>query len=343
MDVRLSTEQRDLRDSVAQVVDRLRPQAVMDLGDAARAAKLDATIGEVGWRELRSAGEDGAPWAGAVEAAIVAEQLGRGVADASYIGPALAADLRRLAGLDAAEVTETVAFTTDLDHAAWSTDSATLTEPVLAVDAAGAQRALVFVQGDGHNYSVASVAVAGETVGIDLTRRNVLIPAGTPLTVLSEPLSREAYTRWRAFGLALTCADLVGVMQGAITLANDYAKVRAQYGAAIGSFQALQHMLAEAFTLYEGSRSTALHAAWAVDAEDAEHALKAGALAKAYCARSAQTIVETCIQVHGGIGNTWECLAHVFLRRSLVDTDLFGGIGASLATVLAAYDLKIGA
>jgi alkylation response protein AidB-like acyl-CoA dehydrogenase len=58
--------------------------------------------------------------------------------------------------------------------------------------------------------------------------------------------------------------------------------------------------------------------------------------AKAYCARAARSVCETSIQVHGGIGNTWECLAHVFLRRALFSTELFGGIGSNLERVLAA-------
>ena len=85
----------------------------------------------------------------------------------------------------------------------------------------------------------------------------------------------------------------------------------------------------------EGSRSVTLHAAWAVDALPADDALAAAALAKAYCARAARTVCETAIQVHGGIGNTWECLAHVFLRRALLSSDLLGGVGPSLARVLA--------
>ena len=85
----------------------------------------------------------------------------------------------------------------------------------------------------------------------------------------------------------------------------------------------------------EGSRSTALHAAWAVDALEPDDAIAAAAAAKAYCARAARDVCETVIQVHGGIGNTWECLAHVYLRRALASTDLLGGVGPSLARVLA--------
>ncbi len=338
MDVRLSTEQRALRDSVAQVVDRLRPNAVMDLDDTARAAKLDATIAEVGWRDLRCAAEvgpdaDGAPWASSVEAAIISEQLGRGLADAAYIGPTLAAELRRIAGVPAAKAPETVAFSTDLSSAAW-TDSTALDTAFVAVDAAGAQSALIYLEGE-TGYSLASVALTGHPVGVDLTRPNVAVAAGTSVTPLGGSISFEDYTRWKALGLTLASADMVGVMEGAIKLATDYAGIRAQYGAAIGSFQSIQHMLSEAFVLYEGSRSIALHAAWAADALDPAEALNAASMAKAYCARSAQTVVETCVQVHGGIGNTWECLAHVFMRRAVLDTDLFGGVGESLEHVLS--------
>jgi alkylation response protein AidB-like acyl-CoA dehydrogenase len=147
--------------------------------------------------------------------------------------------------------------------------------------------------------------------------------------------SQAAIARWTALGLALGCADLVGVMRGAIVLASDYAKVRAQYGAPIGSYQAVQHLLADAQVALEGSRSVALHAAWAVDALSPQDALAAAATAKAYCARAARSVCETSIQVHGGIGNTWECLAHVYLRRAITSADLFGGSGPNLRRVLA--------
>ena len=126
-------------------------------------------------------------------------------------------------------------------------------------------------------------------------------------------------------------------MRGALNLAADYARERKQYGVPIGSFQAVQHLLADALVLMEGSRSIALHAAWAVDAVSSREALAAAAAAKAYCARAARSVCETVIQVHGGIGNTWECLAHVFLRRALLSSDVFGGVGVNLERVLVAH------
>jgi alkylation response protein AidB-like acyl-CoA dehydrogenase len=130
--------------------------------------------------------------------------------------------------------------------------------------------------------------------------------------------------------LTLTSTDLVGVMRGVLDVTVDYARERRQFGAPVGSFQAVQHLLAEARCLMEGSFSVALHASWAVDALEPQEARAAGRVAKAYCARAAQTVCETAIQVHGGIGNTWECLAHVYLRRGLLSSQWFGDDGTHL-------------
>ena len=108
MDVRLSPEQQALRDSVAQVVERLAPRAVGQLDDLERIDKLDAAVAASGWRELRASEDGGAPLASGVEVAIVAEQLGRGLVDAPFLGPTLAAELRRLAGAPAGPTAETV-------------------------------------------------------------------------------------------------------------------------------------------------------------------------------------------------------------------------------------------
>lgn len=344
MDVRLSPVQRALRDSAAQVVDRLAPRGVSDLDDSERAAKLDAAVGSSGWRELRSPDEDGAPYATAVEAAIVSEELGRGLADVSFLGPVLAAELRRLTGAPAALASETVVLTADLARPA-VVDEAGLTKRGIAVDAAGALSALVLVGSpDGHALAELSLTPSPDQ-GLDLTRPSTAVAAGTTAVLLPEQartLVDEDLLRWTALGLALSSADLVGTMRGAIKLACDYAGTRRQYGAPIGSFQALQHLLADAFVLMEGSKSVALHAAWAVDALPAQEALTAAAVAKAYCARAARTVCETSIQVHGGIGNTWECLAHVHLRRALLSSDVLGGAATSLARVLDAHGIGDG-
>lgn len=340
MDVRLSPEQQALRDAAAQVVDRLGPRAVGQLDDPERTAKLGAAITASGWLELRVAEEGGAPLASGVEAAIVAEELGRGLADAPFLGPTLAAELRRLAGAPPAGMVETVALAPGLGELACVPAGAVPAGPV-AADAHGASTALVLIPArDGHVLGLVELATVGDQV--DLTR-STAVPTEAAAVALagSRPLGDDDLARWTALGLALTSADLVGVMRGAVRLACDYASERRQFGAAIGSFQAVQHLLADAFVVMEGSRSAALHAAWAVDALPPADGLAAGAVAKAYCARAARSVCETAVQVHGGIGNTWECLAHVYLRRALLSIDTLGGVGPNLSRVLVHH--RIGA
>jgi hypothetical protein len=289
MDVRLTPEQQQLRDAAAKLSDDLGPGSVQDLADDGRITKLDKQIQQTGWRSLRSDGASG------VEVAIVAEEFGRGLVDAPFLGPVLADDLARQVGQDGSGSTVVVS-----GH---------------AVDARGYRRALTL---DGTTVSAVDVGAARDAV--DLTRAAADI-SGTATAV--GDLGSDAAQRWLALALATTSADLVGTARGAHTLACDYAKIREQYGKSIGSYQAIAHLLAESLALIEGSVSILRHAAWAVDELDPTDAIRAGRLAKVYCARAARTVCETAIQVHGGIGNTWECLAHVYLRRALTSTQLW--------------------
>ncbi|HEY2429603.1 MAG TPA: acyl-CoA dehydrogenase family protein [Acidimicrobiales bacterium] len=333
MDVRYSPEQVALRDAASQLVDRLAPRAVRELEDSDRAAKLDAALEATGWREVRAGDDSGRPLGSGVDAAIVAEQLGRGLADTPFLGPALAVDLRRRAGAPQSAGEETVLLSAELDALAMGPSSA------LAVDAGRARTALLLM-GSPDEYALGEVAVEPVEGRTDLTRGAAApLPEPVPIRVGARTLTADDMASWVALGLALTCADLVGTMTGAVDLACRYASSRHQYGVAIGSFQAVQHLLADAHVATEGSRSLALHAAWAVDALPAGEALVAAATAKAYCARAARSVCETAIQIHGGIGNTWECMAHVFLRRALLSTAILGGEGVNLARVLDHHGL----
>jgi hypothetical protein len=289
MDVRLTAEQQQLRDAAAKLSDDIGPGSVQDLADDGRIARLDKQIEQTGWRSLRSDGASG------VEVAIVAEEFGRGLVDAPFLGPVLADDLARHVGDDGSRSTIAVGA-----H---------------AIDARGFGRALRL---DGTSVSVVDVGDARDAV--DLTRSSA---DGTGTATTVGDLDPGAAQRWLALALATTSADLVGTARGAHTLACDYAKIREQYGKSIGSYQAVAHLLAESLALIEGSVSVLRHAAWAVDELGPAEAIRAGRVAKVYCARAARTVCETAIQVHGGIGNTWECLAHVYLRRALTSTQLW--------------------
>lgn len=322
MDVRYTAEQRALRDSAAAVVDRLGVHAVGELDDGERSAKLDAAVVASGWRELRTAADDGGAWATAVEVAIVAEELARGLADTPFLGPTLAVELRRLAAAPDTHHRETVMLRPDLVEIPMSGDSG------IAIDAGGATTALLV----GRDGTLSVVHLDGSATGVDLTRPSVAVDA-RPRTVIGT-VTADDLLRCSALALATTTADLVGSMQGALDLTVEYAKERKQYGRAIGSFQAVAHLLADALVHLEGSRTALLHAAWAVDALEPADALTAAASAKAYAARAAREVCETAVQVHGGIGNTWECLAHLYLRRVLLSTDVLGGVGPNLDRVL---------
>jgi len=289
MDVRLTAEQQQLRDAAAKLADDLGPGSVQDLADGERIARLDKQIQLTGWRALRT------DEASAVEVAIVAEEFGRGLVDVPFVGPVLADDLARRVGDDGS--------------------GSTIAVDGRAVDARGYRRALTL---DGTTVSAADVGASRDSV--DLTRTTADLCGNA--TAIGD-LDDDAAQRWLALALATTSADLVGAARGAHSLAVEYAKIREQYGKSIGSYQAIAHLLAESLALIEGSVSILRHAAWAVDELDPAEAIRAGRFAKVYCARAARTVCETAIQVHGGIGNTWECLAHVFLRRALTSTQLW--------------------
>jgi alkylation response protein AidB-like acyl-CoA dehydrogenase len=173
----------------------------------------------------------------------------------------------------------------------------------------------------------------GASDGADLTRTIRTLPAGVPVLPVpdqSRRLTRDDLDAWSALGLALTSADLVGLMRGVLDVTVAYAKERCQYGVAIGTFQAVQHLLAEACCLVEGAFSAVLYPAWAVDQLGSAEARTAGRVAKAYCARAARTVCETAVQVHGGMGNTWDCIVHVYLRRALLSSQWFGDDGEQL-------------
>ncbi|MGO8939730.1 MAG: acyl-CoA dehydrogenase family protein [Mycobacterium sp.] len=289
MDVRLTAEQRQLRDAAAKLADDLGPGAVQDLDDESRIARLDKQVETTGWRSLRSDGASG------VEVAIVAEEFGRRLVDAPFLGPVLADDLARHLDADARGTTIAV--------------------DDRAIDARGCQRALL-VSGT----TILTAELETASAAADLTRLEAGLSASP--SALGE-ISAEVADRWQALALVATSADLVGIARGAHAVACDYAKIREQYGKQIGSYQAIAHLLAESLALIEGSVSVLRHAAWAVDELTPAEAIRASRVAKVYCARATRTVCETAVQVHGGIGNTWECLVHVYLRRALTSTELW--------------------
>jgi len=332
MDARDTPEQAELRRTARQLARELGPRTVADLDDGARTRRLAGAVRDAGWLELRHDGGDGAPLASGVEAAIIADALGEAVADVAFAGPVLAADLARRAGASPNDAA-VVAFSPDLIDAAVVSAPATTTS-IYAIDCVAERPNMVYVlRPEGSGYHLAQVQVDCARDGADLTRTVRPIPAGAPLLAVpgqSRVLTRADLDSWATLGLALTSADLIGITRGVLDLTVAYAKERRQYGVPIGTFQAVQHLLAEARCLMEGAFSVALQASWAVDDLAPDEARNAGRVAKAYCARAARTVCETAVQVHGGMGNTWDCIVHVYLRRALLSSQWFGDDGEQL-------------
>jgi alkylation response protein AidB-like acyl-CoA dehydrogenase len=134
----------------------------------------------------------------------------------------------------------------------------------------------------------------------------------------------ELATRMRLEGATLLSGFLLGIAEASQELATEYAKSREQFGRAIGGFQAIKHLLADCFVRQEVARAAAYAAGATVDHPDAGDLIATVSGAKLNCAESAMKNCRTCIQVHGGMGYTWEVVAHYYLKRTWVLENTFG-------------------
>jgi alkylation response protein AidB-like acyl-CoA dehydrogenase len=124
-------------------------------------------------------------------------------------------------------------------------------------------------------------------------------------------------------GSALLAAEQIGASQHLLDLSVAYAKSRLQFGRQIGSFQAIKHKLADLLVDLEHARSTAYHAAWALT-DGSDDAALVASIAQATCSAAFSRIAADTIQVHGGIGFTWEHQAHLYFKRAATDSALLG-------------------
>jgi alkylation response protein AidB-like acyl-CoA dehydrogenase len=135
--------------------------------------------------------------------------------------------------------------------------------------------------------------------------------------------------------LASLALEAVGIAARALELAVQYAKTREQFGRPIGAYQAVSHKLADTYIETELARSLAYWAAWAV-AEGEDDAAVACAAAKSYAADAAVAACERSIQVHGGIGFTWEHVLHRYYKRALA-IQAFGGYASAHRALVAKH------
>jgi hypothetical protein len=142
----------------------------------------------------------------------------------------------------------------------------------------------------------------------------------------ARPLAADVYAGWRERAYACMAAEMVGTARRIFDMTLSYAKERKQFDVPIGSFQAIQHKLADMSLALERATAAVHYAAMTIDGDDPERA-RACHVAKAAAGEAARRILKDGIQIHGGIGYTWEHDLHLYLRRATADEYLFGTTG----------------
>jgi alkylation response protein AidB-like acyl-CoA dehydrogenase len=299
--------------------------------EAAEARRYDdglwRELCELGWPGIAVAEEHGGQGLGAVELAVLLEELGYAVAATPLLGSALAALAIQHAG-------------SDEQRARWL--------PALAAgEATGAfGRSELVVGGDDAAVIVLVEDAAARLVArddadvepldaIDPTRRYArVLGEGEPLGGADDAVpDRAAAERGEGGAVidraaAAIAAELVGVCQRALDMTVGYVKERKQFGVPIGAFQAVSHRCAQMLLHTEGARSAAYFAAWAADAA-AERLSEAAGLARASAGEAGRAVTASAIQAHGGIGFTWEADVHWLYKRAQLDAALLGSASAA--------------
>jgi len=348
----------DLRSTVRGLLDaRCDPTAVTALYDGDRA--VVAPLWQALSRELGLAGllvpEDrGGAGAGAREAAVVLEELGRSVAPVPFLTSAVIATTalletegELLAELAAGE--RTAALLAPLSTGPQDP------VPVLRTDGAGlvsgavtsvagaleADTLLVLVATDGGpalGVVAASEASVVPVSSLDMTRQlaDVTLDGARVTLVLDE--GEPAVRRALQAGAALLASEQAGLARWCLDETLAYLKVRTQFGRVVGGFQAIKHRLADLFAEVESTSAVAANAAAALAADDPD-LLVATCVAQSFCSDAAVHAAEEAVQLHGGIGMTWEHPTHLYLKRAKADQVALGTPGTHRTRLAELVDL----
>ncbi len=320
MDFDLTEDQKEIKNVAREMLSSRAPMS--KLREAAEAGEYDQAlwkeIVELGWPGIAVDERFGGQGLGAVELAVLLEELGYACAATPFLSTALSAAVIQAAG-------------TDEQRERWlpGLASGELTAGVGSAElVADGDGAAVVVLLDGDDARVVEHPQTEAVVTIDPTRRFARVIGD------GEPLAAGAAARVYA-GIA---AEVIGLCQRALEMTVEYVKDRKQFGVPVGSFQAVSHRCAQMLLHTESVRSAAYFAAWAADADPSRLA-EAAALAGAAAAAGGREVAASAIQAHGGIGFTWEADVHWFYKRAQLDTALLGGAGrhhSALARAAAA-------
>jgi Acyl-CoA dehydrogenase, C-terminal domain len=331
----LTDEQRMLRDMAGKLADEagiLNPSELPGV-DRDRAWHGVSQAGLLGLRERTA----GVPAASGIEVMLVIGALAGRLVPAPLVSGTLALELLSLAGAPAAWTSAiasgvtryAVLLTPDLLRLA-----ATGEAGAVAWDSGGADYLLALEHSADGTYVTRQTAGGLSAVdGIDLTRNTARLESPVGGERSGRPVSPENLDRWLALALTAVSADIVGASRAALERVVQYSGERVQFGVPIGSFQAVQHLCAQAFVKVEAADSATKYAAWAIDELTPADALLAARTAKAYASSIAVNVPETVMQVYGGIGQTWENIAHLYLRRALLDRQVLGNEGVQFDAI----------
>jgi len=275
-----------------------------------------SSLVDAGWVGLEVPEEFGGAGATFAEVAVICEEMGRAASANSYLGSAVLA-IGTLKALQPSDTRDRLLS----DAASGAVRLAVALEPEFVPDAEGADRILVIADG---GVAEPAVTVTPQPV-LDETRRLASVTAdgdvaevlrfeGDPDAAVQRLLARAA--------VAVAC-DSLGLCEAMLSATVGYAKVRQQFGRPIGSFQAVKHACADMRVSVAVSRQLVEAAVQAI-AEDRPDAGVAAAMAKSYVGSAAVDVAGKAMQLHGGIGYTWESGIHVYLKRAALNRSLFG-------------------
>ena len=356
MQLVLTQEQEDLRAVVRKILQTQSPMSkVREVVDGKHDHQPELwrrLAGELGLAGLVIPETYGGSGAGHVERSVVLEEMGRALAPTPFLSSAvlatdtlLALDDERareelLPGIARGDVRATLAVAeTD---ARWPTVPGATTarrdvargwllngEKTLVVDGMSAEEILVYgATKDGPGFFL----VSGDAIGLDRAPLATLDPtrrlarlafSDTPARKLQSGDPVAASSRIADLAAVALAAEQVGGLAQAMELAVDYAKIRVQFGRFIGSYQAVKHALVDSYMDWELSTSVVRHAAWVADYSPADLP-EAAAVAAAVTSPAFFQVAARTIQIHGGIGFTWEHDAHLYYKRAKSSELLFG-------------------
>ena len=315
MNFDLGPDQRDAASGAREFfAGRTSPAAARAALEGARVEPGRKALADIGFLGITVPEAAGGAGAGVLDLAVVAEQGGAVLAGPSLVTAARAAVLLADHPELAAQLADGSAGFAVLDGTAPAIDAVDATLFLALEDGA-------LVVGEGEVEPGRPLDATRGLARVRLTDRRVLRADAADL-----------WARARQVAAVVLAAEDLGAADRAVQLGVAYAKEREAFGRPIGSYQAVKHLLVDAWVGVDQLRSLVWWAAWAADAAPQELPLAASA-AKAYAAEVFERATETVVQVHGGIGFTWEHDAHLYWRRAKVDRLLLGDEAEHLDTV----------